>query len=208
MKPAPLAQPAGRGVELALGLLENVGFLMLADAHLPSVASLVAGGPVRGSWWGHPSGHAIFATSEALADHPDVATAKVVSGKVTYVHRRLWPALLAVATAREPWQLRGLSPSARALLARVDRHGTVRTDETPGRSLGDAARELEARLLVHGESIHTERGAHAKVVESWKAWAKRARAPSKALPAARAKRQWEEALAAASPGGPRRLPWP
>ena len=59
---------------------------------------LVAGEPVRGSWWGHPKGHDIFAACQHLLQHPDATTAKLVSGKVTYVHRELWPSLLAVAT--------------------------------------------------------------------------------------------------------------
>jgi hypothetical protein len=38
-------------------------------------------------------------------------------------------------------------------------------------SSGDAVRELEARLLVHARSVHTERGFHRKQVQTWKAWA-------------------------------------
>jgi hypothetical protein len=34
---------------------------------------------------------------------------------VTLVHRKLWPAVLAVGAAGEPWQLRGLSSAARAI---------------------------------------------------------------------------------------------
>lgn len=70
--------------------------LLVQDAALPSVATLVAGGPVRGSWWGHPSSPAIFAALEVLDDHPDLLFAKLVDGKNTIVHRRLWPALAAI----------------------------------------------------------------------------------------------------------------
>ena len=186
--------------ELLLELCER-GLLLAADATLPSVATIVAGEPVHGSWWAHPKSHAIFAALSALARHPDAIAIPLISGKVTVVHRRLWPALLAVAEAREPWQTKGLSPKARALLRRVDTAGERQTS-------GDAVRELERRLLVKTEQIHTERGSHAKVVERWDRWARRASvAPLKDVAAAR--RAIEEAAdALASPRAVRpTLPW-
>jgi hypothetical protein len=153
---------AGRG-EKAQAALEEHGLLLLTDPKLPSVASLVAGKPVRGSWWGHPKGDEIFQVAEWLADRPDVVVAKLVSGKATYVHRRLWPALLAVGGAREPWQLERLSAAARKLLARVDAAGRLEVT-------GEPARELERALLALGQSVHTEQGSHAKTLTSWTTW--------------------------------------
>src|SRR5881296_968583 len=120
-----LSVSSGRSalVKRVLSILAREGLLLLSDARLPSIAGLVAKAPVRGSWWGHPAGQAIFRVSEALADHPDVVVNRLVSGKVTYVHRRLWPALLSVARARAPWQTRRLSGPARLLLKRVTRQG-------------------------------------------------------------------------------------
>src|SRR5688500_6338715 len=59
---------SGRSMELAdlLARLERDGILLLSDASLPSVVSMVAGGPVRGSWWSHPQGKRIFALTQAL----------------------------------------------------------------------------------------------------------------------------------------------
>ena len=161
--------------ERVLRALARQGLLLLQDPRLPSVAGLVAGGPVHGSWWGHPKGQQIFRVSEWLADHPEVLVNRLVSRKVTYVHRRLWPAILAVARAREPWQTRGLSRMARAILTRLRRFGRLRTDRIagPARRVSGAARELEERLLVHTEWIHTERGAHARMLETWDHWARR-----------------------------------
>jgi len=141
------------------------------------VAGLVAGGPVRGSWWGHPKGREIFRVAGWLAGHPEVLVNRLVSRKVTYVHRRLWPAVLAAGRAREPWQTSRLSRLARAILARVERAGALRTDRVagPARRVSEAARALEERLLVHSESIHTERDSHARVLESWSHWARRIR---------------------------------
>jgi hypothetical protein len=79
----------------ALAFVEKHG-IVLASARgpVPSVAEAIAGGPIRGSWWGHERGRAIFAALDAIADAPDVLVCRVVSGKVTFVHRRLWPALV------------------------------------------------------------------------------------------------------------------
>jgi hypothetical protein len=62
-----------------------------------SLVEVVAGGPIRGSWWAHPRGRQIFAVTRAIRDCPDVLVCRLVGGKITYVHRRLWPALVRVA---------------------------------------------------------------------------------------------------------------
>ncbi len=196
--------------------LERSGLLLESDPLLPSVVSLMVGSPVHGSWWGHPRGHAIYHVSGELAHHPDVVVARLVSGKVTYVHRRLWPALLSVATAREPWQMGGLSSAARALLAQFAKQETVRLDHLAqlGRigikGLRQAAQQLETRLLVRGGSVHTETGAHARYVETWECWAGRARFRRKRPTAEQGKRALEDALqglSGPSAGRAVRLPW-
>lgn len=188
--------------ERPIEALREHGLLLVADNVLPSLATLVAGGPIRGSWWGHPKGHAIFRAAEALSDHPEALVVRLVSGKVTFVHRRLWPALLRAACALEPWQTRGLSKAARALLEHVTAEGRVQ-----GR--GEPARELERRLLVFGEQVHTESGAHATRLETWERWARRAGVAQARTSAGRARKELEDALVALNTrfGGRARLPW-
>ena len=84
----------------ARAALERHGLLLLQDARLPSLATLVAGAPVKGSWWGHPAGRDIFHIASALDDDGDVTTAKLLGGKVTFVHRKLFAALAAVGAER------------------------------------------------------------------------------------------------------------
>ena len=72
-------------------LLEQGMLLESANGPIPNVAELVAGEPIRGSWWSHPSSHDIFEVLNALADSPDVVRTRLVNGKVTLIHRRLWP---------------------------------------------------------------------------------------------------------------------
>jgi len=64
---------------------------------VPSLAQAVAGEPIRGSWWAHPLGHEIFRITRAVRDSDEVLVCRLVDGKITYVHRRLWPALVRVA---------------------------------------------------------------------------------------------------------------
>ncbi|MEE9592125.1 MAG: hypothetical protein V3W28_00915 [Thermoplasmata archaeon] len=163
----------------ALGWLEEHGILLVVDPLLPSVTTVVTGEALKGSWWGHPQSHAIFAAVERLEGYGKALQTKLVSGKVTFVHRRLWPALAGVASAREPWQVEGLSPEEERLLAAVGDAGWVRTDEPEklapldGKAVHQAAKKLERNLLVVSREVHAESGAHAKAMETWEAWARR-----------------------------------
>jgi hypothetical protein len=116
-----------RQTQIVLDALSKTGLLLKQDKVVPNVVTLVTGEALRTSWWSHPKGRLIFAVLAELADSPDVLCVKLLSGKDTLVHRRLWPALLAVVTAGEAWQSRGLSAAGRKLLARVNE---------PGRSAG------------------------------------------------------------------------
>jgi hypothetical protein len=79
--------------------------LQAARGPVPSLAETIAGGPIRGSWWGHPKGHEIFGVAEAISESPDVLVCKLVEGRVTYVHKRLWPALVKLAARFRKEQL-------------------------------------------------------------------------------------------------------
>ena len=68
-----------------------------ARASVPSLAHVVAGEPTRGSWWAHPEGHDIFLLSRVIRRSPHVLVCRLVDGKITYVHRRMWPALVSLA---------------------------------------------------------------------------------------------------------------
>jgi hypothetical protein len=72
--------------------------LQAARGPAANLAEAVAGGPIRGSWWGHAKGHEIFRVAEAVSENPDVLVCKLIEGKVTFVHRRLWPALVRLSS--------------------------------------------------------------------------------------------------------------
>jgi hypothetical protein len=207
---------APRGLAAARAVLKEQGLLLETDPRIRSVASLVAGGPVRGSWWAHPAGKAIYRALGTLLSSRDVVSVPLAYGKGTLVHRWLWPALLAIATAERPWQTRGLSAPARRLLAHVRREGEARSDRLPSSlrlepsEVGDLVRDLERRLCLRGESFHTEKGAPATRLETWERWARAQRVRS-GLPLGLAAAPFEvTALGwwAATGGRPMRWPWP
>jgi hypothetical protein len=184
--------------ESLVARLDECGLLLQHDYALPSLVTIVVGEPVRGSWWSHPRAHAIFECLNDLTAHPDVLTAKLVSGKVTLIHRRLWPALLAVASAHEPWQFAGLPAAARDLYQSVELYGMLMA---PGRN----AKQLEQRLLVHSAQVHTEAGRHETRLERWSLWAERSGCQN--LPAANEGQRQIEVATLGLGGAVRLLPW-
>ena len=85
--------------------------VMLESARgpVPNLAESVAGEPIRGSWWGHPAGHAIFDAINEVADSGEVVRLRLINGKITLVHRRVWPALVRIAGRLRPGQLAAVS---------------------------------------------------------------------------------------------------
>ena len=111
-KAAHAAKTAGE----ALAFVERHGAVLLsARGAAPSLAEWIAGEPIRGSWWAHARGHEIYALADAISESPDVLVCRLVAGKLTYLHRRLWPALV-----------RAHARFARQRLARVVEQHTAR----------------------------------------------------------------------------------
>ena len=150
----------------ALAFVRGHGIVTMTASARPSLVEAIVGGPVKGSWWGHEKGRLIFKLAESLHDSKDVISLKLVDGKVTFLHRSLWPALARVVTDVDWRRSAGfrLSPDAGQLLRAVQNRGTLRLDQAglKGR------KELESTLLVHSGSMHTEKGSHTTVLTSWR----------------------------------------
>ena len=194
--------------------LNKWGLLLESDPKLPSVCTIITGEPMKGSWWSHPLAQTIFQVNARLDDHPDVLIAKLLAGKVTFVHRQFWPALLAVATSKGPWQMRNLPDTSQKVLKFLKNAESVRSDELKigmvGRKeLSESVRILERRLLIHSKQVHTERGAHAKVLESWESWAASAKLKVGEISSAEAKKPFEQSLQELNERfeGKVKLPW-
>ena len=90
----------------ALAFVEEQGVVLVsAKGPLPRLIEAIAGEPIKGSWWGHPKSHEIFAILEAVTASEDILVCRLVKGKITLVHRRLWPALVRLAARFPPDQI-------------------------------------------------------------------------------------------------------
>ena len=84
-------QPSG---DRDLGCLDRHGVILeSAQGPVPSLAAAVAGEALRGSWWGHEKSEQIFLLTRQMRAAKEVLICRLVNGRITYVHRRLWPAL-------------------------------------------------------------------------------------------------------------------
>jgi hypothetical protein len=82
----------------AMAFIRDHGVVLeSARGPVPRMTEIIAGEAITGSWWAHPKGHAIFAVFAKIKESPDVLVCRLVEGKITYVHRRLWPALVRLA---------------------------------------------------------------------------------------------------------------
>jgi len=111
--------------ERVLAALRDRGMLLQsARGPIPNVPELVAGEPIKGSWWGHRAGHEISTVLNELVESDDVVRLRLIGKKITLVHRRVWPALVRVADRFPP----------EALAAIAEEHtssGAHRTTSTP-----------------------------------------------------------------------------
>lgn len=90
----------------ALVFIEQHGVVLAsAKGPVPRLTEAIAGEPIKGSWWGHPKGQQVFLILEAVTESQSVLVCRLVKGKITLVHRRLWPALVRLAKRFSPDQI-------------------------------------------------------------------------------------------------------
>ncbi|MFI5207318.1 MAG: hypothetical protein ACHQX4_04785 [Gemmatimonadales bacterium] len=82
----------------ALAFLRRHGIVLeTARGAVPSLAEAIVATPIKGGWWSHRKSREIFRLTRGLRDSKDVLVCRLVGGKITFVHRRLWPALARLA---------------------------------------------------------------------------------------------------------------
>jgi hypothetical protein len=86
-----------RSVEVLAWVKERGVVLQSAKGPVANVAEFIAGESIRGSWWGHAAGKEIYEILNVLDESPDIVTTRLINGKVTLVHSRVWPAIVRVA---------------------------------------------------------------------------------------------------------------
>jgi len=82
-----------------LGFVREHGLVMQSArvAGVPALSEFIAGERIRGSWWGHRKGQEIFELLNGVYDSGEVVALRLIDGKLTLAHRRVWPALVALA---------------------------------------------------------------------------------------------------------------
>jgi hypothetical protein len=99
--PAPCATAAE-----ALAFVETHGVVLVsAKGSAPKLVDAIVGHRIDGSWWSHPEGRRIFAILSAVTESEQVLVCRLLGGKITLVHRRLWPALARMADRLAPEQI-------------------------------------------------------------------------------------------------------
>ena len=89
----------------AISFIQEHGVVLAsAKGPVPRLTEAIVGEPIKGSWWAHSKSHQIFAVLRAVTDSEDVLVCRLVNGRVTFVHRRLWPALVRAAKRFPPAQ--------------------------------------------------------------------------------------------------------
>jgi hypothetical protein len=137
-----------------LDFIKQHGIVLQAGhGPVPNLAETIAGEPIRGSWWGHPRGREIFHTIQTISESPEVLVCKLIEGKVTFIHRRLWPALVKLASHFPKEQLSQIreehTPSGAHILRRRPFPTWVPgevVDEAKALSLAEAEKTLAQSL--------------------------------------------------------------
>jgi hypothetical protein len=92
--------------EEALAFIREHGVVLVsARGSAPRLTEAITGEAIRGSWWAHPQSHRIYAILQAVTEAEEVLVCRLIDGKITLVHRRLWPSLVALARRFAPEQL-------------------------------------------------------------------------------------------------------
>ncbi|HVE42809.1 MAG TPA: hypothetical protein VNM14_23210 [Planctomycetota bacterium] len=169
-----------RTLKEALAFVRRHGAVsMTRSGELPCFVDAVAGGPVKGSWWGHPKGEVIFNLLNQLLDSGEVDAFPLIDGKRTFLHRSLMPAFYRVVSdpGRRRSKTRSLNALERRLLEAVAKAGTLRMDpwalrnDVDSKALKKAKTRLTDELLLKSDNVHTDTGNHASVLVDWSRWA-------------------------------------
>jgi hypothetical protein len=82
----------------AIAFVRKYGVVLeSAKGPVPNLADAIVSRPIRGSWWKHPDSKKIFRATRLVRDSEHVLVCRLLGDKITYVDRRLWPAVVRLA---------------------------------------------------------------------------------------------------------------
>jgi hypothetical protein len=92
--------------EEALAFVQRHGVVLAsAKGTAPRLTEAIVGEDIHGSWWAHPKSHHIYSILGAVTDSDQVLVCRLIGGRITLVHRRLWPSLVRLAKRFAPERL-------------------------------------------------------------------------------------------------------
>ena len=152
--------------EEALVFIREHGVVLAsAKGTAPRLTEAIIGEPIKGSWWAHSQSHRIYAILRGVTESDQVLVCRLIDGKITLVHRRLWPSLVRLAARFAPGQLARVrdehTPSGRHVSRELPFPQWVPADVAEqARTLGE--QEALAAFGAWVSSAAASRAAHAK----------------------------------------------
>src|SRR6476661_6018740 len=125
----------------AIAFVRKYGLVMqsVRVSGIPTLVEAIAVESISGSWWGHPKGKLIFRVLGEVYASGEVKAFRLVNGKLTLVHQRVWPALVRLVGEIGPTRLAAIDEEHTATGA----HRAVET-AFPRWVPADVARAAEA----------------------------------------------------------------
>jgi hypothetical protein len=132
----------------ALGFVELHGIVLeSARGTRPNLVSHIAQEDIRGNWWGHAKAQDIFPVLRSIRRSKAVLVCRLVDNKVTFVHRRLWPALARLRTILGSERIAAVSEVHTPQGKHVVRQ-TPFADWVPAEVLTEASRMTDAEAML------------------------------------------------------------
>lgn len=86
------------GARAALEYVREHGVVLAsAKGDVPRLIEAILGEPIHGNWWSHPKGSLVYNVLAEVSESTEVLVCRLIGGKVTLVHRRLWSSLFRIA---------------------------------------------------------------------------------------------------------------
>jgi hypothetical protein len=97
-------------IDAAVAFVAEHGVVLAsARGEAPRLVDFIAGEQIVGNWWSHRRAKEVYNVLASVQESTDVLTCRLLDGKITLVHRRLWPALVRLAGRLEPRQVARVS---------------------------------------------------------------------------------------------------
>jgi hypothetical protein len=97
-------------VSAALAFVERHGVVLVsAKGPAPRLIDAIAGERINGNWWCHSRSSEIYNVVAEVSEADQVLVCRLVNGKLTLVHERLWPALARLANRVAPERIARVS---------------------------------------------------------------------------------------------------